>query len=140
MNHVVLLRKLQYYRFRDKVIGWCKCYLNNRMVTTLANGTESSTMTVTCGVSQGSVLGPLFFIIYVNDTYKAVGRKGLQLYADDTVIHCRGNNALELEREMQGKLNRFSKWCKENKLTLNPSKTKLMVFGTRQRVNREYQQ
>ena len=136
VNHSILLKKLEHYGFRGEVLKWCRDYLTNRTQTTLANNIKSGMIKTTCWVPQCSVLGPLFFIIYVNDMHRAIGRAGLQLYADDTVIHCQGRNVVDIERQVQWKLNKFSKWCRENKLTLNPNKNKLTVFGTRQRVKK----
>ena len=96
----------------------------------------SGDLSVTCGVPQGSVLGPLFFILYVNDVQSAINGAELQLYADDTVIHTAGENSEEAARKLQPSLTQFTNWCKANKLSLNATKTKLMIFGTRYRVKR----
>ena len=72
--------------------------------------------------------------MYVNDLQRALGNVHVQLYADDTVIYVTGKNAQSLTTRLQLNLNRLSKWCKGNKLTLNPSKTKQMVYGTRQAI------
>ena len=89
---------------------------------------------VSCGVPQGSVLGPLFFILYVNDMLKAATGVEVQLYADDTVLYCSGLTAEEAALKLQPCLQKFSNWCGANKLTLNVKKTKLMSFGTRHKV------
>ena len=91
---------------------------------------------VRCGVPQGSVLGPLFFILYVNDVQKAMRGSHLQLYADDTVVVASGENAEGAVARLQPALNQFQKWCRANKLSLNASKTKLMVVGTRHKVKK----
>ena len=118
-----------------KHLSGVKIIYNKRLQTVLANNIKSGTREIICGVPQGSVLGPQFFMLSVTDMQMAVGgRNDLQLYADDTVIHCRGKNSRVVQEQLQAKICRFSKWCRENKLTLNPSKTKLMVFGTREGV------
>ena len=81
-------------------------------------------------------LGPLFFILYVNDVQNAVNGANLQLYADDTVIHTSGATPEEATRMLQPSLEQFTKWCTSNKLSLNDAKTKLMVFGTRHKVKK----
>ena len=136
VNHEILLQKIKCYGIRNKNLDWCTNYLNNRSQKTLANGVLSSAKGVTCGVPQGSVLGPLFFILYVNDVQKAVRGSRLQLYADDTVIYAEGGNSQEAIDKLQPSLVQFTDWCKANKLSLNATKTKLMVFGTRPKVKK----
>ena len=97
----------------------------------LANGTISGCEELSYRVPQGSVLGPLFFIVYVNDLDRALRKVNTQLYADDTVLYASGTNTGSLVQSMQSALYRLQKWCNSNKLTLNPSKTKLMIFGTK---------
>ena len=117
-------------------LKWCTNYLANRSQQTLANGVISPSHVVTCGVPQGSVIGPLFFILYVNDIQLAVTGANTQLYADDTVVYAAGESAEIAKRKLQPAMNQFSAWCKSNKLTLNASKTKLMLFGTRYKVRK----
>ena len=136
VDHSILLKKLKCYGIDNANLAWCNNYLTERSQKTLANGNMSSTHAVSCGVPQGSVLGPLFFILYVNDVQYALRGSQIRLYADDTVIYSSGENTVELEASLQPALNKFAKWCGCNKLTLNASKTKLMAFGTRQKVKR----
>ena len=118
VNHDILIKKLGYYGIRDGNLKWCANYLTNRSQRTLANGVISDNDVVTCGVPQGSVLGPLFFILYVNDIQGVVRNANLQLYADDTVIHVAGIDAQSAANKLQPELNKFSVWCTENKLSL----------------------
>ena len=131
VDHNILLQKLECYGILNVNLSWCTNYLMNRSQRTLANGSMSSAQNVKCGVPQGSILGPLFFILYVNDVYAAVKVSKLQLYADDTVIYSAGRSSEEATRKLQPSMNQFSVWCKANKLSLNATKTKLVVFGTR---------
>ena len=91
---------------------------------------------MSCGVPQGSVLGPLFFLIYVNDIVNRIGAKNIKLYADDTVIFLEGNDINQLQNNLQILLNIFSHWCKENKLSINAEKMKTVCFGTKQRIKK----
>ena len=136
VDHSILLRKINCYGVRDSNLKWCANYLTNRTQKTLANGKLSDAKGITCGVPQGSVLGPLFFILYVNDVQEAVSVSKLQLYADDTVIHSEGRSPDEAVGKLQPSLTQFSLWCKANKLSLNATKTKLMTFGTRHKVKK----
>ena len=136
VDHVLLLRKLKCYGVSDINLSWCNNYLANRSQQTLANGIVSPSHEITCGVPQGSVIGPLFFILYVNDIQHAVTGASSQLYADDTVIFANGEDRDTAVRKLQPALNQFVQWCQANKLTLNASKTKLMPSGTRHRVKR----
>ena len=136
VNHEILLKKIGQYGIRGQNLRWCIDYLANRSQVTLANGKRSSDNVIKCGVPQGSVLGPLFFIIYVNDMQAALNGAKSQLYADDTVIYASGNSAEEVAARLQPELDLFTKWCRENKLSLNVKKTKQMNFGTRHAVKK----
>ena len=87
---------------------------------------------VECGVPQGSILGPLLYILYVNDMKLAVRHSTISLYADDTALYMTGNNCQELQDILQSDLNQISKWLVTNKLFLNINKTKSMLIGNRQ--------
>ena len=139
VNHAILLKKLKCYGIDGTNLSWCTNYLKNRSQKTLANGTMSAKGNVSCGVPQGSVLGPMFFILYVNDMQFAVRDANVQLYADDTVIHVSNEDPIRAVAKLQPAMDGFLKWCTANKLTLNASKTKLMVFGTRSKVKKARQ-
>ena len=117
------------------MLKWCKNYLSNRVQCTIANGHKSTMLPVTCGVPQGSVLGPLFFLVYVNDVEEALDNCGLKLYADDTVLFQTGVNSIEAETKHQGSLDKF-KNCDINALTINITKKKIMAFSTRSKVKK----
>ena len=102
----------------------------------MANGHQSNNLPVSCGVPQGWVLGPLFFLIYVNDLHFVLNDCGVKLYADDTVLFQSGENCDQAERKLQASLNSFSMWCSQNALTINAKKTKIMSFGTRKKCKK----
>ena len=136
VDHSILLKKLEKFGIKNEIFMCCKNYLSNRKQKTLVNGINSEYLDVSCGVPQGSVLGPLFFIIYVNDIVNRIGVNNIKLYADDTVIFCEGDEETLLKNNLQYLLNIFSCWCRENKLSINAEKTKFVCFGTKQRVKR----
>ena len=117
------------YGIVGKTLVWLEDYLNNRKQCTLANSVKSDLLGITCGVPQGSILGPLLFLLYVNDVEDACKGCKILLYADDTVLFLSGKNERDLNRTMQSELNSYYNWCHVNRLTVNSKKTKYMCFG-----------
>ena len=136
VNHKILLEKLNYLGIKGKCLNWILDYLSNRTQATICNNFLPKSEYVKCGVPQGSILGPLFFLVYINDVQGVLGDIKYRLYADDTVIYCSGKNHLLLQEKLHLFLNKFSKWCKENALTINTSKTKIMTFGSRSNIQK----
>ena len=136
VNHVILCKKLEKNGIRGDVLQWCENYLSGRTQRTLANNVKSRQCPVLCGVPQGSVLGPLFFILYVNDLQQALKGEEVQLYADDTVLYTSDSKVQSGKNRLQANLDRLHNWCQANKLTVNPSKTKMMTFGTRHSIKK----
>ena len=132
----ILKNKLKLSGVRHNVLRWCSNYLSNRFQCTYANGVTSEVMPVTYGVPQGSVLGPLFFLVFVNDIQGALDNCNVKLYADDTVLYQTGVNCAEAETKLQKSVNMFANWCATNSLTINIAKTKTMAFGSRHKVKR----
>ena len=88
---------------------------------------------VVCGVPQGSILGPLLFLIYVNDMVKCVKNVSVRLYADDIVLYNADNDTTRASKVLQTDLDCYQTWCIQNKLSVNISKTKVMVFSASKR-------
>ena len=108
VNLEILKSKLQLAGIRGGTLKWCANYLSNRFQCTLANNERPSLLPVSCGVTQGSVLGPLFFLIYFNDVKNAVQNCGLQLYAYDIVLYQAGVNKDEASHKLQRSVNDFN--------------------------------
>ena len=123
VSHSILLNKLTLVGLNTRTCNWFKSYLTNRKQRVCINGTLSSLETITYGVPQGSVLGPLLFLVYINDLPKAIPCCSTTLYADNAVISCTDY------RVMKNALVNLSKWCKNNSLTPNETKTVWMQFG-----------
>ena len=135
VNHDILCNKLQKIGISGNVLKWVKNYLNNRTQCTNANGVTSTSLNITCGVPQGSILGPLFFIVYVNDIIASLRHCNYLLYADDTVLFITGG--LELSTiHLQNDLTNFKRWCDRNQLTMNIQKNKYVIFGLKSQTRK----
>lgn len=131
VNHDILLHKLYNYGVRGVVHDWFKNYLANRQQFTQMDHIKSSTTKVPCGVPQGSVLGPLLFLIYVNDIGNAVPTQKVKLFADDTNLFIFGKGFSYIQVMSVDSINALNKWFVLNKLTLNLSKTCYMTFPSK---------
>ena len=137
VDHNILLKKLYQYGIRGNLNKWFKNYLTNRSQYVLFNGITSDIKNVNCGVPQGSILGPLLFILYINDFSNVSDILYYVLFADDTNVFINGKDIHKLINTMQLELLKLYKWQLCNKLTLNISKTHFMVFHRAKHKNYE---
>ena len=128
VDHDILLAKLHFYGIRGTLLAWFKNYLKNRKQYTVVNNVSSSIENVTRGVPQGSVLGPLLFLIYINDMNKAVSSSDLKLFADDTNLFLFNRNLNILEDQANMCIKELEIWFAANKLSVNIDKTCYAVF------------
>ena len=129
VDHGILLGKLEHYGIRGNTLKILRSYLEGRSQYVSYGGFESERGKVECGVPQGSVLGPLFFILYLNDMIRAAEELALVLFADDTSIFVKGRSREELFAKVNRGLAQLSVWFRCNKLTLNLKKTEYVYFG-----------
>ena len=130
IDHNILLYKMEYYGFRGTVYNWFKSYLNNRKQYVNVDSNRSDLHNIICGVPQGSILGPLLFILYVNDITNTSDVLEFILFADDTTILYSHDNIPSQINSINRKLLEVSNWFKANKLSVNASKTNFMILGT----------
>ena len=128
VNHRILLEKLEHYGIRGVVLDWFKSYLENRKQYVTVNGHCAETLNITCGVPQGSVLGPLLFLIYINDLANVSKVLKFHLFADDTNIFDSSSCFEELQSTVIKELKKVSKWLQANRLALNIDKTNFTIF------------
>ena len=133
VDHSILLQKLQFYGIRGVAFNWLKNYLSDRQQYVVYNGVKSDMGKINCGVPQGSILGPLLFLLYVNDMHNACRSSFIMLFADDTNIFVSGKSILEIEQTINVELKALSIWFKLNKLTLNIKKTNFMIIKSRKK-------
>mgnify|MGYP001553100430 CR=1 FL=1 len=128
VNFNILLDKLFHIGIRGNSHALLKSYLVNRKQTVTISSSKSSFKEIICGVPQGSILGPLLFLIYINDLPNALQSSFPIMYADDTNIFYSGNNLRQIENSLNNDLQALSKWLSLNKLSLNLTKTHTMLF------------
>ena len=136
MDHEILLLKLKSIGLNSESVLWYKSYLSNRMQFVEVNGERSALGSVTCGVPQGSILGPLLFLIYVNDMPSEV-KCDLYLYADDSALMVSDQQINVIESKPGDNLLALSIRLEENKLSLHLRKTESILFGSKNKLKQD---
>ena len=134
INRELLMEKFKYYGIGGKVLKWFSEYLSDRKQNVHLGKSKSSDLYNDIGVPQGSVLGALLFIIYLNDINYVEELEFINLFADDTLIACSGQNLHQMIEKMNRVLKNVEMFFKINKLKLNPEKTKAMILGGRNKI------
>lgn len=127
ISHTILLHKLKVYGIRGVSNNWLESYLSNRTQYVEINSNKSSKMSLTCGVPQGSILGPLLFLIYINDISRST-QANIISFADDTTIFVSDSDTTRLFNRTNVYLNDVFDWFCANKLSLNAKKTKYIII------------
>ena len=128
VNHKILIDKLRHYGIQGTSFCWLSSYLSNRSQKVSLNGLVSDSKPVTCGVPQGSILGPLLFLIYINDMHNAIKNSSVYNFADDTNLLFSHKNQNTLRKILNKDLKSLYEWLCANRLSLNVAKTEFMVF------------
>ena len=137
VDHNILLKKLECYKCSEACLKWFESYLTNRIQRVSLGNNLSEPANVTCGVPQGSILGPLlFFLVFINDLPLFLQSSSVvDLYADDTTFYDFQNNINQLKNNLESSLESLHKWCKQNGIVLNVDKTKVMLITSKQKRN-----
>ena len=131
VDHKSLLDKLDHYGIGSCALSWFKRYFSRRLQYVTYNGSQSSQQMIKCGVPQRSILGPLLFLICINDLCIACKSTEPVLFADDTNLFSIGSNAISLQDGVNNDLTLIVEWLKVNKLSLNIKKTHFMCFSVK---------
>jgi hypothetical protein len=136
VDHTILLDKLRILGVDEDSLDWFESYLSERSQATSVGDSISSSLPVSVGDPQGSILGPFLFVVYVNDLPSLNLQSKVVLYADDTVLYYSSKYAKDLEDKLNADLVVLSRWLYDNLLTLNISKCKFVLFGSNQRLKK----
>ena len=134
IDHKILLQKLENYGVDPNGLKWFKSYLTDRTQKCRVNDHLSNSKPVTCGVPQGSILGPLLFLIYINDLPNCLNYAMPRMFADDTNVSYAADSLNELQNVLNSELKSLHNWLITNRLSLNIAKTEFMTIGSRQKL------
>lgn len=136
VNHEILLKHLCDLGFRSNELNLLKNYLTGRKQLVVNGSVRGDLLSVEYGVPQGSILGPLLYLLYINNMKEANISGKYVVYADDTVLLYSGNHDATLESEVNEDLARYLEWARSNELSLNTSKTHFMIFKQKNSILR----
>ena len=136
VDHQILLRKLELYGIKGQALSLLKSYLTNRNKKCQIQNSFSAERLITCGVPQGSILGPLFFLLYINDLPRCLNKTKPRMFADDTNLTASGDSVPIVQAAVNSDLENLRKWLIANKLSLNVAKTEFMPIGSKSMIKR----
>ena len=124
VDHEILIHKLKLYHFSENTVKLFESYLSNRHQLIKIKNLKSDILSIKSGVPQGSILGPLLFLLYMNDIASISNTGSTDLYADDTTICESSNDLRKIQIQLQIRLNLINNWCTQNNMLIHPAKTK----------------
>ena len=136
VNHDILLKKLEKYGINGLELDWFTSYLQERKQFCKVNSTSSSINAISCGVPQGPCLGPLLFLVYINDLPFCLNKGKVTMYADDTAISHSSSCLSKLQYDLNQDLVNLQNWLHGNKLSLNVVKTESLIIGSRPNIQK----
>ena len=134
VQYPALLQKLKNTNLSITALNWLESYLDNRQQRPVLNGKYSSYSLINQGVPQGSILGPLLYVIYANDIATKIRKSKSIFYADDTVVFTHGKNIYEIEKSLQNDLDSLHSWFSDNGLFINLKKTIYTFYGSKSKL------
>ena len=137
VNHDILLEKLNHCGIRGQPLKWFESYIKERQQCVTIDNFQSTLQTVKCGVPQGSVLGPLLFLVYINDIANSSKLVSFHLFADDTALFFSHKNTYTLQETLNNELLKITNWLLANKLSLNVNKSNLIMFRSKNSATKE---
>ena len=132
VDHSIPLKKLHHFGIRGSALDWFRSYLSNRQQFVTYNDVSSGTKVLKYGVPQGSILGPLLFLIYINDLANICKHTMPIIFAGDSNLFINEKDASKIELELNEELSNIASWLKIDKLSLNVNKTQFMMFSRKQ--------
>ena len=135
VNHDILLFKLGKIGFSENTIAWFKSYLTRTQIVEFDNVSSSQKSFIT-GIGQGTILGPLLFIFYINDITSVIHTLKINMYADDYILYTSGNDWNRMLQKIQPEIDNVQLWCTTNRLKINETKSNVLLFGSRQKLGK----
>ena len=135
VNHPILLSKLYSHGVKGNTYELLSSYLDNRTQRCAVNGVISKTCTLTRGIPRGTILGPLLFLLYINDLPNCLSNSQPRMHADDTHLTYADNDICSMEASLNQDLSNINRWLTANKLAPNMTKTEFMLIGLSQKLN-----
>ena len=139
VNHNILIKKLSVYKIRSSSLQWFTSYLESRQQTIDSGQGMSIRSLIRSGVPQGSILGPILFLLFINDLPLLLKHCQADFFADDATAHTSNQDIETINTELQSDFSIAVSWSKQNKLPINYDKTTYMILGSKKRVQDEHQ-